>query len=87
MSAKNYWLAFGIGVSAGAAIALLYAPQSGDRTRKNISRMQGTISDRRPIGSVMRLKGLSNARAVRHRISSIRRETAPATSSIRSLML
>ncbi len=36
MSAKNYWLAFGIGVSAGAAIALLYAPQSGVRTRRQL---------------------------------------------------
>ncbi len=36
MSAKNYWFAFGIGVSAGAAIALLYAPQSGVRTRKQL---------------------------------------------------
>jgi gas vesicle protein len=36
MSAKNYWLAFGIGVSAGAAVALLYAPQSGTRTRKKL---------------------------------------------------
>lgn len=36
MSAKNYWLAFGIGVTAGAAIALLYAPQSGVRTRKQL---------------------------------------------------
>jgi len=38
MSAKNYWFAFGIGVSAGAAIALLYAPQSGIKTRKQLSR-------------------------------------------------
>src|SRR5260370_40550059 len=36
MSAKNYWFAFGIGVSAGAAIALLYAPQSGVRTRRQL---------------------------------------------------
>lgn len=36
MSAKNYWLAFGIGVGAGAAIALLYAPQSGVRTRRRL---------------------------------------------------
>ncbi len=36
MSAKNYWFAFGIGVSAGAAIALLYAPQTGVRTRKQL---------------------------------------------------
>jgi gas vesicle protein len=38
MSAKNYWFAFGIGVSAGAAIALLYATQSGIKTRKQLSR-------------------------------------------------
>ncbi|HEY0161787.1 MAG TPA: YtxH domain-containing protein [Edaphobacter sp.] len=36
MSAKNYWLSFGIGVTAGAAIALLYAPQSGARTRRKL---------------------------------------------------
>ena len=36
MSAKNYWLAFGIGVSAGAAIALLYAPQTGAKTRRQL---------------------------------------------------
>jgi gas vesicle protein len=36
MSAKNYWFAFGIGVTAGAAIALLYAPQTGARTRKQL---------------------------------------------------
>ena len=33
---NNYWLAFGIGVAAGAAIALLYAPQSGVRTRRQL---------------------------------------------------
>jgi gas vesicle protein len=36
MSARNYWFAFGIGVSAGAAIALLYAPQTGTKTRKQL---------------------------------------------------
>jgi gas vesicle protein len=36
MSAKKYWFAFGIGVSAGAAIALLYAPQAGVKTRKQL---------------------------------------------------
>lgn len=38
MCAKNYWLAFGLGVTAGAAVALLYAPQSGDKTRKQLRR-------------------------------------------------
>lgn len=38
MSAKNYWFAFGIGVSAGACIALLYAPQTGVKTRRLLRR-------------------------------------------------
>lgn len=38
MSAKTCWLAFGIGVAAGATIALLYAPQSGVKTRKRLRR-------------------------------------------------
>jgi gas vesicle protein len=45
MSAKNYWLAFGIGVSAGAAIALLYAPQSGERTRRKLRKGMGEAGD------------------------------------------
>lgn len=36
MCAKNYWLAFGIGVAAGAAVALLYAPQTGVKTRRRL---------------------------------------------------
>jgi gas vesicle protein len=36
MSAKSYWIAFGIGVAAGASIALLYAPQTGVKTRKQL---------------------------------------------------
>jgi gas vesicle protein len=38
MSAKNYWLAFGVGVAAGASVALLYAPQTGAKTRKQLRR-------------------------------------------------
>lgn len=38
MSAKNVWIAFGLGVSAGAAVALLYAPQSGVRTRRQLKK-------------------------------------------------
>ena len=38
MSAKNYWIAFSIGVAAGAGIALLYAPQTGTRARKRLRR-------------------------------------------------
>ena len=45
MSAKNYWFAFGIGVTAGAAIALLYAPQTGVKTRKQLRRGVGDAGD------------------------------------------
>ena len=45
MSAKNYWLAFGIGVAAGAAAALLYAPQSGEKTRRRIRRSVENAGD------------------------------------------
>jgi gas vesicle protein len=38
MSAKNYWFAFGVGVAAGATVALLYAPQTGAKTRKQLRR-------------------------------------------------
>jgi gas vesicle protein len=38
MSAKGIWIAFGVGVSAGAAVALLYAPDSGVKTRKRLGR-------------------------------------------------
>lgn len=36
MSVRGYWLAFAIGVTAGAAVALLYAPQSGVKTRRKL---------------------------------------------------
>ncbi len=35
---KGIWIAFGIGAAAGAAVALLYAPQSGVKTRKQLRR-------------------------------------------------
>jgi len=38
MNAKGYWISFIIGISAGATVALLYAPASGVRTRKRIGR-------------------------------------------------
>ena len=38
MNSKGIWIAFGIGVSAGAAVALLYAPQSGVRTRRQLKK-------------------------------------------------
>ena len=38
MDRKEIWIAFSVGVAAGAAVALLYAPQSGDRTRRQLRR-------------------------------------------------
>ena len=36
MSVRGYWFAFAIGVTAGAAVALLYAPQTGAKTRRKL---------------------------------------------------
>jgi gas vesicle protein len=38
MSAVKFWAVFTIGVAAGAAVALIYAPQSGIRTRRQLRR-------------------------------------------------
>ena len=46
MDTWKFWAAFGVGVAAGAAVALLYAPQAGDRTRKRIKRGLNDATDR-----------------------------------------
>lgn len=38
MNEKSFWIGFIAGMSAGATVALLYAPASGARTRKRIGR-------------------------------------------------
>ncbi len=38
MSTWKFWAAFGVGLAAGAALALIYAPQSGERTRRQLRR-------------------------------------------------
>jgi gas vesicle protein len=38
MSVKNIWFAIGVGATAGAAVALLFAPQSGVKTRRQLRR-------------------------------------------------
>lgn len=45
MSAGKFWTVFTIGVAAGAAVALLYAPQSGLRTRRQVRRSLESASD------------------------------------------
>jgi gas vesicle protein len=42
MNAAKLWTVFAIGVTAGAAVALLYAPQTGEKTRRQVRR---TIED------------------------------------------
>jgi gas vesicle protein len=38
MNAVIYWAVFAIGVAAGAGVALLYAPQTGEKTRRQVRR-------------------------------------------------
>lgn len=45
MSVFKYWTAFAIGVSAGTAIALAYAPRTGDKTRKQWKRKLGDTGE------------------------------------------
>jgi len=45
MNAAKYWAVFAIGVGAGAAVALLYAPQSGEKTRRQVRRKIEDASD------------------------------------------
>ena len=45
MSVVRYWAVFSLGVAAGAAAALIYAPQSGEKTRKQLKRNLQDASD------------------------------------------
>src|SRR5246127_489800 len=45
MNAVRYWAVFFLGVAAGAAAALIYAPQSGEKTRKQLKRHLEDASD------------------------------------------
>jgi len=38
MNIVKYWAVFAIGVAAGAGVALLYAPQTGEKTRRQVRR-------------------------------------------------
>jgi len=45
-SAMKFWAVFSIGVAAGAAVALICAPQSGVKTRRQIRRGLEEAGDR-----------------------------------------
>ena len=37
-NALRFWTVFAVGVAAGAVVALIYAPQSGEKTRRQLRR-------------------------------------------------
>ena len=45
MNVVRYWAVFSLGVAAGAAAALIYAPQTGEKTRKQLKRNLQDASD------------------------------------------
>jgi len=45
MNIVKYWTVFAIGVAAGAGVALMYAPQSGEKTRRQVRRRFEDASD------------------------------------------
>ena len=45
MSSKSFWIAFLTGLTAGSVVALLYAPQTGEQTRKKIGKVYDDASD------------------------------------------
>ncbi len=45
MNSKGYWFTFAIGVAAGASVALLYAPQTGMKTRRRLKNGIGDAGD------------------------------------------
>jgi gas vesicle protein len=45
MNAVRFWAVFSLGVAAGAAAALIYAPQTGEDTRKQLKRNLQDASD------------------------------------------
>jgi gas vesicle protein len=38
MNVLKFWSVFAVGVVAGATVALIYAPQTGEKTRKQLKR-------------------------------------------------
>jgi gas vesicle protein len=45
MNVVRYWAVFSLGVAAGAAAALIYAPQTGEKTRRQLKRNLDDASD------------------------------------------
>jgi gas vesicle protein len=45
MNGVRYLIVFSLGVAAGATVALIYAPQTGEKTRKQLKRNFEDASD------------------------------------------
>jgi gas vesicle protein len=45
MNTLKFWSVFAVGVAAGAIVALIYAPQSGVKTRRQIKRKFDDATD------------------------------------------
>lgn len=45
MDTLKFWAVFAVGVAAGAAVALIYAPQTGAKTRKQLRRKMNDATD------------------------------------------
>jgi gas vesicle protein len=45
MNTIKFWAVFTVGVAAGAAVALIYAPQTGEKTRRQLRRNFEDASD------------------------------------------
>jgi gas vesicle protein len=45
MDTVKFWAVFAVGVAAGAAVALIYAPQPGAKTRKQLRRKLNDATD------------------------------------------
>ena len=45
MNTFKFWVAFSVGVGAGAVVALICAPQTGDETRKQLRSKLNDASD------------------------------------------
>jgi gas vesicle protein len=86
MSVVRYWAVFSLGVAAGAAAALIYAPQTGEKTRKQLKRnlqdatdyIQDTTSDL----SKQATRVYKKTKGVASRVGSVASNVSSAASDI-----
>jgi gas vesicle protein len=90
MSAVRYWAVFSLGVAAGAAAALIYAPQTGEKTRKQLKRhledagdyIKDTTDDLSKQASRVYKQTMDAAGDVATRVGSVASNVSSAASNI-----